>query len=226
MTATTEEIEPLLDTFEATRGQFNSATNGVNQQAEDSFERRPARITFEHFLDRGWLLARDGIGGAKPCAVERASSMKTSRCCNSWRRRFRPEDDGARRGTCCIVEGGVERGGRRKDGALRGAERTEEAVEWPLSRKGDALPGARWTDLDAVERTPSMKEGALLGTAEEAGEWALEKGRRVVSARQMEKLAGRDDAGEKGHASLAAWQREELSVGGKDEGDGTGCAPS
>jgi hypothetical protein len=62
---TTEEIEQCVDTFEVMRRQLDSAANGVNQPAEDSLERRPAHISFEYFLDGGWLLSSARIGGVE-----------------------------------------------------------------------------------------------------------------------------------------------------------------
>jgi hypothetical protein len=58
-----EKVEQLVDTRQPMRGEFNRTANCVNQPTEDSFERRPACIAFEHLLDRSRLLARDRVGG-------------------------------------------------------------------------------------------------------------------------------------------------------------------
>jgi hypothetical protein len=62
---TTEQIEELMDAFQAMRRELDGPPNCINQPAEDSFEGRPARIAFEHFLDGGRFLARIGVGGVK-----------------------------------------------------------------------------------------------------------------------------------------------------------------
>jgi hypothetical protein len=87
----------------------------------------------------------------EPCAAERASSTKTSKYCNGWRRRLRAVDEGALRVTGVTAGGAVERVRRRREGALRGTDWTEEAVKWAPRRKGGSLLGVRGTAGDGVE---------------------------------------------------------------------------
>jgi hypothetical protein len=42
--------------------EFNGAADGIDQPAENYFERGPASIAFEHLFHRRWLLSGGGVG--------------------------------------------------------------------------------------------------------------------------------------------------------------------
>ena len=145
----------------------------------------------------------------EPWAAPRASSTKTSKYCNGCWRRRRAGDGEVRQGGGGTAEEAGERTDREKEGALRRAEWTEEAVGAARRRKGGSLRGARAEE--ARERALGRKEEGRFGTG---GGWE-----------EAEEPARRRK-GEGGFSSCLGEAVQQLRGWPLGEDGGKGCTPS